>query len=138
MPTTLMARVYWRRRGAYREHWLNRQVVVRVGVGAAELPRGFGPDFVVTHELGHRILAAVMTTGHQLLLDARAAVARLELGMDGADLHEQRVLPLLAGAGWAVPPGVVAGWRDVQRIAQHAHRPLVAMFVDEAEHHIAS
>src|SRR5207249_2023407 len=61
-----------------------------------------------------------------------------ELGVDGPDLYEQGVLPLLPGAGGAVAPGVVARGRDVQCVAQQAHRPLVTVFVDEGEGHITS
>src|SRR5262249_57244388 len=89
-------------------------------------------------ELGHRVPGALVAAGGQFGVDARAAVAGLELGVDGADLHEQGVLPLLAGAGGPLAPGVVPGRRDVQRGAQQAHRPLVAVFVDEAEHHSTS
>src|SRR5262245_27086901 len=68
----------------------------------------------------------------------RAAVAGLELGVDGADLHEQAVASLLRGAAGAVAPGVVAGGRDVQRVAQDAHGPLVPVLFDEAVDHSAS
>src|SRR5262249_36977140 len=90
----------------------HRQGVVGVG-GAAELAGRLGPDVVVAHDLGHRVHAAVVAAGRQLGVDARAAVAGLELGVDGPHLDEQDVVPLLPGAGGAVAPGVVAGGRDV-------------------------
>src|SRR5262245_34995422 len=71
-------------------------------------------------------------------MDPRAAVADLELGMDGPDLYEQGILLLRAGTGGAVPPGVVAPRRDAQRVAQHAGGPLALVLVDEAEGHSAS
>src|SRR5262249_34370916 len=70
--------------------------------------------------------------------DARAAVAGLGLGVGGPYLHEQGVLPLLAGADRPLPPGVVAGGGDVERRAEQAHGPLLTGFVDEAEGHGAS
>src|SRR5262249_6022813 len=36
------------------------------------------------------------------------------------------------------PPGVEAGGGDPQRLAQRAHGPLRAVFLDEAEGHVAS
>src|SRR5205085_12454248 len=111
--------------------------MVRIG-GAAERSGRLGPNFVVTHELGHGVDAAVVPAGRQFGVDARAAVACLELGMDRPDLPKQGVVPLLAGAGGAVAPGVVASGRNVERVAQHADRPLALVFVDEAEGHIAS
>src|SRR5579875_2885827 len=53
-------------------------------------------------------------------------------------LHEEGVTPLLPVAGGAFPPGVVAGGRDAQRVAQQPHGPLVPVLFDEAVHHSAS
>src|SRR5262249_12150909 len=115
----------------------HRQVVVGVG-DTAELPRRLGPGVVVAHELGDRVDAAVVSAVHQLGMSPRAAVAGVELGMDGPDLHEQGVVALLPGAGGAVAPGVVAGRRDVQRLTEPADGPLLAVLFDEAEGHSAS
>src|SRR5205823_6263898 len=76
--------------------------------------------------------------GRQLGVDARAAVAGLELGMDRPDLDDQGRAALLAGTGGPCAPGVVAGGRDFEGFAQQSHRPLVAVLVDEAEGHVAS
>src|SRR5262249_6638684 len=74
----------------------------------------------------------------QLLVHAGAAVACLDLGVDGAHLHEEKVLPLFLGAGGTLPPGVVAGGGDLQRCTQQADGPLVLVCLDEAEGHVAS
>src|SRR4051812_33915807 len=76
--------------------------------GPAARAGRLGRDVVLLHQPGHGVDAAVVSAGHQLSVDARAAVARLELGVDGADRHEQGVASLLAGALGAVAPGVVA------------------------------
>src|SRR5262245_62924846 len=90
------------------------------------------------HQPGHGVDAAAVPAGGQLGVDARAAVAGVELGVDGPDLHEQGVVALLPGAGGAVPPGVVAGGRDTERVAQQAHGPGALVLFDEAEGHVAS
>src|SRR5262249_61500971 len=87
---------------------------------------------------GHGVNAAVLAAGRQLGMDARAAVAGVELGADGADLREQGVVPLLACAGGAVAPGVVAGGRDVQRRAEQAHGPGALVLFDEEVGHSTS
>src|SRR5262249_59311672 len=59
-------------------------------------------------------------------------------GVWGGDAPEGGAPPLLPGAGGSLPPGVVAGGRDAQRVAQEAHGPLVAVLFDEAKGHITS
>src|SRR5271166_2643715 len=83
-------------------------------------------------------LFTALVAGRQLGVDARAPVAGLDRGVAGPDLHEQGVLPLLAGADGSLPPGVVAGGRDLQGVAPQAYGPLVTVLVDEVEHHITS
>jgi hypothetical protein len=79
-----------------------------------------------------------VAAGQQLGVDAGAAVAGLELGVDGPDFHEEGVAPLLLSAAGTLPPGVVAGGGNLQRFAEQSHGPLVAVFVDEAVGHVAS
>ena len=90
------------------------------------------------HQLGHGVDAAILAAGDQLGVHPRAAVAGLDLGVDRPDLHEEGVAALLLNAGRAVAPGVVAGRGDLERFAEQTHRPLVAVFLDEAEGHSAS
>ena len=70
------------------------QVVVGVG-GVAELPRRLGRNAVRLHQLGHGVDAARQAARHQLGVDAWAAVAGLDLGVDRPDLDEQAVAALL-------------------------------------------
>ncbi len=69
--------------------------MVRVGGGTAELPRGFRSNTGLLPQFGNGVDAAGVAAGNQLGVDARAAVADLELGMDGTDLHEQKAASLL-------------------------------------------
>ncbi len=108
----------------------HRQVMVGIG-GTAELPLGLGGDAVLAHELGYGVDAAVLATGLQFLVYARAAVARFELSMDGLDLPLQDLAPLLLRTGRTAPPGVLAAGRDLQHLAHQPLRPLSAVFLDE-------
>src|SRR5262249_51286487 len=116
----------------------HRQVVVGVRGGAAEPLRGFRGDAGLPHQPGDGVDAAVVAAGGQLGVEARAAVAGLGLGVDGPDLHEESVLPLLAGAAGALPPGVGAGGGNGPRFTEQTDRPPVLVLVDEAEGHVAS
>src|SRR5262249_20155640 len=53
-------------------------------------------------------------------------------------LHQEGVASLRPSAARALPPGVVAGGGDSQRVAEPAHGPLVLVVVDEAAGHVAS
>src|SRR4029079_10296413 len=97
-----------------------------------------GRDAVGLHHLGDGVDAAVPAAGGELGVHPRAAVAGLDLGMDGPDLPEEGSATLLLGAGGAVAPGVVAGRGDRERLAEQAHRPLLPVRLDEAEGHSAS
>src|SRR5262245_62159861 len=111
-----------------------------VGVGRpdVELPCRFRPDAVVAHQLGNGVDTTGVAPSDQLLVDAGAAVAGLDLGVDGPDLHQESVVALLLGAWGPLPPGVVAGGADTQCLAEQADRPAVLVPVDEAVGHVAS
>src|SRR5579884_4299574 len=110
-----------------------------VAVGrVAELPGRLGPDVVVAHQLGHGIEAASGAAGLELGMHARAAVALLDLGVDGSDLHEEGVPALLQCADRARTPGVEALGRDTEGFAQHGHGPGLPVLLDEGEDHSAS
>src|SRR5262249_28018886 len=108
------------------------------GRADAEPPCRLGSDVVVTHQLGDRVDAAGVTARRQLGVPARAAVAGLDRGVDRPDFHAESVVPLLLGAAGALPPGVVAGGRDLQRRAKQPDGPAVHVRVDEAVGHVAS
>jgi site-specific DNA recombinase len=115
----------------------DRPAVVRVG-RVAELPGRLGRDPGLAHEPGDGVDAAAVPAGDQLGVQARAAVPGLHLGVDGADPGGQLVAPLPTATRRALPPGVIPGGRDRERVAQHGHGPAAPMLVDEAEGHVAS
>src|SRR5207244_12419061 len=82
--------------------------------------------------------AAGLPAGQQFRMDAGAAIAGLDLLVDGLDLDQQGIAALLLVAQRALSPGVVAGDRDLQHVTQHGHGPLIAARLDEAELHSAS
>src|SRR5262249_19212021 len=114
------------------------QVVVGVRGADAELPGRFGHDSVLAHQPGDGVEAAGVPACDQFLVHARAAVAGLDLGVNGPHLHEESVVPLSPLAAGPLPPGVVAGRGDLQRLTEQADGPVVLVLVDEAEGHVAS
>src|SRR5262249_2562540 len=61
-----------------------------------------------------------------------AAVAFLDLVMDGLNLAGQDLAALLPCTGGAMPPGVVAAGGHLQHLAHQPHRPRATIFVHEA------
>src|SRR5262249_11524475 len=59
-------------------------------------------------------------------------------GVNGRQLEEESVVPLSPLAAGPLPPGVVAGRGDLQRLTEQADGPVVLVLVDEAEGHVAS
>ena len=76
----------------------HRPLMSAVGGAGNEPAPAFGPDFGLPHQLGNGVDAAGVTASDQLLVDARATVAGLDLGVDGANFHEESVLTLFLRA----------------------------------------
>src|SRR5450631_1828958 len=89
----------------------------------AELSRGLRADAVVVHEFSHGVDAAAVAACDQFGVDAWAAVTTLDIGVDAADQHDQGVPALLREAGRAFAPGVVAGGRNLKRVAHQTDGP---------------
>src|SRR6185503_12317642 len=83
----------------------HRQGVVGVG-RVTKLPRCFGADVVVVHQLGDGVDTTLDAPGLQRSVNARTAVALLDLGMDGTNLHPESVAALLLRTGGALTPGI--------------------------------
>jgi hypothetical protein len=98
-----------------------------------ELPRRLGPDVVVVHQLGDGVDAAGDAFGLQLGVEARAAVAFLDLGMDGTDLHQESITALLLFAGGPRAPGVEARGGNPEGVTQQANGPDVLVLLDEGK-----
>src|SRR6185437_4738638 len=112
----------------------HRSVMVGVG-GTAELPFAFGCNPLLTHEFSHRVLAAILAPCPQFPVHTRTAVAFFDLLMDGLDFDDQRLTPSLAYTGGTPSPGVVAAGGNLQQPTHQSHRPVGAVFVDEAVFH---
>src|SRR5262249_13554308 len=77
-----------------------------------------------------------MPSRHQLLVHPRTAVAVLELlAMNLMHFGHQLTLADRPGAFWTLLPGVIPAPRDVECLAQHAHRPGVLMGLNELVSH---
>src|SRR4051812_23224792 len=95
-------------------------------------------DFIFARALSDGIDTAVVPARDQFLVDAWATVAGLDLGVDGPDLHDEGVAALLLLAARSLPPGVVTGGGNRERLAEQTDRPVVLVLVDEAVGHVAS
>jgi len=78
-----------------------------------------------------------MTASDKLLVAAWAAVAALDLGVDGSNFHEESVLLLFLRAAGTLPPDIVAGRGNLQRFTEQADGPLSLVVVDEAVGQVA-
>jgi hypothetical protein len=100
-----------------------------------------GADAVQLHELLHTFLAHADASGQQFLPGARPAVAAARLGVDGLDVHQQRVVAQVAplrSAGLAHEVLVVPGHADLQHPALHRDRPHAPVALDEGVLHFAA
>ena len=93
-----------------------------------------GADAVQLNELLHPQLAHADASCKQLLPDARPAVPAARFGMDGLDVHQQRVIaqmaPLgIAGAACEVP--VVSRHADLEHSALHRNPSDAPVALDE-------
>ena len=109
-----------------------RQAVVRVG-RAGESLRSSRPDAAFSHELGHRVLRALVPPGVQLGGHPGAAVPTLHLGMHVLDHTRQLLPPVLGRAVGPGRPGVVPAGRHLQGVAHPPDRPLAGVRGDEPE-----
>ena len=117
------------------EHILrHRQAVPGVG-RAPELPGRLGPDARLPHQARDRVEAHGVAPGEQLRVHPGAAVAPLELGVDGTDLGRQCLAALAGFAPGAIQPGVAAGGADAEQLAHQPDRPAPAVLLDEGEPH---
>src|SRR5258706_15804167 len=78
----------------------DRKVVLAVGRDL-EPALALGPDAMQLHELLHTVLAHTNAACEQLFPDAWPAVAAACFGVDGLDVHQQRVVAQMAALGIA-------------------------------------
>ena len=100
----------------------HRAVVVRVGRARGTSASSWRRSRAA-HQPGHGVDAAGLAPRDQLGVDARAAVAGLDLAVDGLDRDDQGLAPLRPAARRPPPPGVVAAGGDAQDPAHQPDRP---------------
>ena len=86
----------------------------------------------------HPLLAHANAACEQLLPDARPAVAATGLGMDGLDVHQQRIVAQVAALRVAGPANevlVIPSHADLQHPALHRDRPHAPVALDEGVLH---
>jgi hypothetical protein len=101
-----------------------------------EPPFGTRPDAVAAHQAGHPVSAYPLTLGLQGRMDPRAAIAAPAVGMDAADVLEQRPVGLRADAFGPVPPRIVSTGAHLQNRTHHPHVEHFALVLDETEPHL--
>src|SRR2546429_6432675 len=72
----------------------------------------------------------------QLDMDARAAIASAGIAMDPSDVLDELTIGSSSPALRACAPGIIAGRRDAEHVAQDRHRIVGAAIFDEAESHV--
>ena len=117
-----------------------RKVVLAVGRDL-EPALALGPDAVQLHELLHSVLAHSNAACEQFFPSAWPAVAASRLGVDGLDVHQQRVIAQVAALDTAGPANKVLvkpGHADLQHPAQHRDRPHPPVTLDGGVLHFAA
>src|ERR1700704_2754998 len=72
----------------------------------------------------------------QLDMDARAAIASAGIAMDPSDVLDELTIGSRSPALRSCAPGIIAGRRDAEHVAQDRHRIVGAAIFDEAESHV--
>src|SRR6202023_1095130 len=116
----------------------NREVVTAVGGAHPSWPRHDSPDTVAAHQSLDATAACPTALGPQLGMDARAAIASAGVAMDPLDVVDEVTIGGGSPALRARAPGIIAGRRDTEHVAQDRHRIVSAAIFDEAESHFGT
>jgi len=104
-------------------------------------PFTFGTYAVQLHELLNAFLANADAPGQQFLPGARPAVATASLGVDGLDMHQQRVVAQVAPLRSACATHEVlveSGHTHLKHPALHRNRPFTPVSLNEGVLHFAA
>src|SRR6202035_3952371 len=116
----------------------DREVVTAVGGAHPPWPRHDGPDTVTAHQSLDATAACPAALGPQLGMDARAAIASACVAVDPLDVVDEVTIGGGSPALRARAPGIIAGRRDTEHVAQDRHRIVSAAIFDEAESHFGT
>ncbi len=114
--------------------------MIAVG-GDLEPAPALGAYAVQHHELLNTLLAQADASGQQFFPGVRPAAAAAGLGMDGLDVHQQRVVAQVAplrSTCLAHEVFVVPGHAHLQHPALHRERPFTPVTLDEGVLHFAA
>src|ERR1700731_4340388 len=114
------------------------EVVTAVGGPPPPWPRHDGPDTVTAHQSLDATAACPAALGPQLGMDARAAIASACVAVDPLDVVDEVTIGGGSPALRARAPGIIAGRRDTEHVAQDRHRIVSAAIFDEAESHFGT
>ena len=99
-------------------------------------PRHDGPDTVMAHQSFDTAAAHPAALSFQFGMNTRAAVASACVAMDPFDVVDELTIGGGSPALRARAPGVIAGRRNTENVAQDRHRIVGAAIFDEAESHV--
>jgi hypothetical protein len=116
----------------------DRKLVPAVGGPHPPWPRHDGPDAVMAHQSLDAAAARPAALGLQFDMDARAAIASTGVAMDPLDVVDEFTIGGRASALRARAPGIIAGRRYFEHLAQHPHRIISAAIFDEAKSHFGT
>src|ERR1700732_3137694 len=116
----------------------NREVVAAVGGAHPSWPRHDGPDTVTAHQSLDATATHPAALGPQFGMDARAAIASACVAMDPLDVVDEVTIGGGSPALRTRAPGIIAGRRDTEHVAQDRHRIVSAAIFDEAESHFGT
>src|SRR5438270_7699381 len=85
-------------------------------------PRHDSPDTVMAHQSLNATAAHPTALSLQLDMDARAAIASAGIAMDPSDVLDELTIGSSSPALRACAPGIIAGRRDAEHVAQDRHR----------------
>src|ERR1700739_3251982 len=113
-----------------------RQVVTAVGGPHPAWPRHDGPDTVTPHQSLDATTARSPALSLPLHMDKRAAITPAGVAVDPPDVVDEGTISDRSSALRARAPGIIAGRRDAEHVAQERHRIIGAAIFDEAESHV--
>src|ERR1700681_1687047 len=116
----------------------DREVVAAVGGPHPAWPRHDGPDTVMAHQSLDAPTPPPAAPSLQLDMDARAAVASAGVAMDPLDVVDQLTIGGRSPALRPRAPGIIAGRRYPEHLAQDPHRVISAAIFDEAKSHFGT
>src|SRR6266481_5735714 len=116
----------------------DRKVVPAVGGPHPPWPRHDGPDPVMAHQSLDATAARPAALRLQFDMDAGTAIASIGVAMDPLDVVDEFTIGGRASALRARAPGIIAGRRDPEHLAQDPHRIISAAIFDETKSHFGT